>query len=122
MNRQKKRFWVWLAMTFAGGTLFQTTTTPLFYNPSQFTTRRGAYSGGCGEFYSNGVAASVDFCYLFDCDNGFFGGAVDPCDPLYPSLTDCDGYVPPDYFGDVTDITNTGTTSDTSSDFSDFFF
>lgn len=107
MNRRATRIWVWLAMTVAGGTMFQ------------FTTNTGAYSGGCGEFYTNGIVGSVDFCFLLDCQNGFFGGAIDPCDPNNPSLVDCPGYVPPTG-DDTTDGGDTGTTGDT--DTTDGFF
>ena len=100
MKRRAARIWVWLAMIAAGATMFQ------------FTTNSGAYRGGCGEFYANGIVGSVDFCYLFDCDNGFFGGAIDPCDPNNPSLVDCPGYVPP-ADGDTTDTTTGDTSTET---------
>ncbi len=60
----------WLAIVLGGATMFQGV---------GFTSNRGAFSGGCTEFYTNGVLTSVDFCYLLDCDNGFFGGLIDPC-------------------------------------------
>lgn len=101
MNRRATRIWIWLAMIAAGGTMFQ------------FTTNTGAYSGGCGEFYANGIVGSVDFCYLFDCENGFFGGAIDPCDPNNPSLVDCPGYIPPTDGDDTTNGTDTGDTDTT---------
>lgn len=101
MNRRMTRIWVWLAMIVAGATMFQ------------FSTNTGAYSGGCGEFYANGIVGSLDFCYLFDCENGFFGGAIDPCDPNNPSLMDCPGLVI-DVTGEGT--TTTETTTDTTTD------
>jgi len=70
MRRRTKRIWVWLAIVLGGATMFQGV---------GFTSNTGAYSGGCTEFYTNGVVTSVDFCYLLDCENGFLGGLVDPC-------------------------------------------
>ncbi|NLX21553.1 MAG: hypothetical protein GXY55_07755 [Phycisphaerae bacterium] len=80
MNRRWTRIWVWLSMFLAGATVFQT---------GGFTTRNGAISGGCSDFWINGAATSVDFCYLLDCENGFFGGLIQPCDPNNPLLVDC---------------------------------
>jgi hypothetical protein len=53
-------------------------------------------NGGCARFTSNGVLSATNFCVLFDCDNGFFGGVVDPCnDPSQgATLLDCQTYVP----------------------------
>ena len=60
----------WLIITLGGATMFQGV---------GFTSNRGAFSGGCTEFYMNGALTSVDFCYLLDCQNGFAGGLIDPC-------------------------------------------
>jgi len=80
MKRRGPRIWVWLAMVAGGAALFQTV---------GFSTNNGAFSGGCREFDVNGVTSAVDMCYLLDCQNGFFGGLVDPCDPQNPALLDC---------------------------------
>jgi hypothetical protein len=39
----------------------------------------GSSGTGCSRFATNGLSSSVDFCYLLDCQNGFFGGVVNPC-------------------------------------------
>lgn len=37
----------------------------------------------CIAFGSSQLLGTVDFCFVFDCQNGLFGGVVDPCpDPL----------------------------------------
>lgn len=84
MRRHTRRTLVWLAMMLTGATVFQT---------SAFTGTTGAGNHGCGRFMSNGLLSSVDFCYLLDCENGFFGGVVDPCsDPSSGALLlDCPG-------------------------------
>ena len=33
----------------------------------------------CASFASEQVFRTVDFCFLFDCQNGAFGGLIDPC-------------------------------------------
>lgn len=80
MKRRRMRIWVWLSMFLTGATVFQV---------GGFTTRNGALAGSCNNFWINGVTSSVDFCYLLDCQNGFFGGLVQPCDPRNPLLVDC---------------------------------
>ncbi len=70
MRRRVSGVWIWLAMIGSGATLF--TTFPI-------TGTTGAGYHGCQRFVSNGVSNSIDFCYLLDCQNGFFGGLVDPC-------------------------------------------
>lgn len=57
-------------------------------------TRRAAIMGGfilgggvllagpgtsCGSFSAESLLSSADFCFIFDCQNGALGGAVDPC-------------------------------------------
>jgi len=59
----------WL-MIFVGGTF-------LFQFP--ITGNNGIGGGGCTTFATNGLLNSVDFCYIFDCENGFLGGAIQPC-------------------------------------------
>lgn len=87
MSRWRRRLWVWLAILVSGASLFQTV---------GFTDLNGAYQGGCRPFAANGITSAVDMCYLFDCENGFFGGLIDPCDPAKPAFLDCGNYVPPD--------------------------
>ncbi len=80
MSRGLKRVCVWLALMASGATLFQTV---------GFSTLNGAFRGGCAQWTANGLTSAVDMCYLLDCQNGFFGGLVDPCDPQNPALLDC---------------------------------
>jgi len=102
MSRRKQRWLVWLAMFFGGATLFQSvgfTTTGT--NPS------------CYRFTSNGVLSATNFCFLFDCQNGFFGGLVDPCaDPSQgATFLDCQGAIS----GDTGNTqTSTGATTNSS--------
>ena len=90
MSRRRRHIWIWLALLAGGATLFQTI---------GFSANSGAISGGCRDWTLNGVTSAVDMCYLLDCENGFFGGLVDPCDPQNPALLDC---------------SNTATTTDTT--------
>lgn len=34
---------------------------------------------GCSSFSAESFATSADFCFIFDCQNGAFGGTVRPC-------------------------------------------
>ena len=56
---------------------------------------------GCTTFLAEAALTTADFCFIFDCQNGILGGAVDPCagtqdtsgeDPLF---TDCPGFFCP---------------------------
>jgi hypothetical protein len=76
---------MWLATGAVGAILFQT---------GPCTTANNAV-GGFPRFYQNGVLSSVDFCYIFDCQGGFLGGAVQVCDPTDPNqdiFVDCPGF------------------------------
>lgn len=33
----------------------------------------------CSSFVGESMLTSTNFCFIFDCQNGFFGGTVDPC-------------------------------------------
>ena len=51
---------------------------------------------GCTSFALESLLVTTDFCFIFDCQNGAFGGTVDPCpDGLpggpteQPLFTDC---------------------------------
>ena len=37
------------------------------------------YQTACMSFAGNEVIRSIDFCFLFDCQNGALGGLIDPC-------------------------------------------
>ena len=102
MKRRAYRFLVWLMMAATGATLFQTF-------PVSGDSGTGYY--GCTRFAANSVGNSVDFCWLLDCQNGFFGGAIDPCNSAAGAfLVDCDTYTPPDDSG----TTNTSGTQQTT--------
>ena len=34
---------------------------------------------GCESFAGESLMTSLDFCFIFDCTNGIFGGVVQPC-------------------------------------------
>lgn len=41
----------------------------------------------CIAFGADQLLGTLDFCFVFDCQNGLFGGVVDPCpDPLTDPL------------------------------------
>lgn len=103
MRLRTKRYWTWLVMLLGGASLFQVA--------GGFTTQNGAISS-CSRFWTNGIATSVDFCYLLDCRNGFFGGLVQPCGGPY-SVAD-DLLVDCSWFVDSANNTNTGTGTGTS--------
>lgn len=69
MKQRLNRWLAWLTIALGSGTLFQVTG----------FTNTNIPGGGCSSFYANGIATSVDFCYLLNCDNGFIGGLVQPC-------------------------------------------
>lgn len=104
MNRRMGRVWRWLILIAACGTMFQTTAVGF--------TRTGL-GGSCqlGNFLSNGALTSVDFCYLLDCQNGFLGGAIQPCGSNTTTaddlLVDCNTL---NTVGTNTTTTNTNTT------------
>ncbi|HOA73538.1 MAG TPA: hypothetical protein PL151_12040 [Phycisphaerae bacterium] len=69
MAQQLARGLRWLTAALMAGTLFQQVTC---------TTQNNAY-GTFPRLVENGVLTSIDFCYIFDCQSGFFGGIVQPC-------------------------------------------
>jgi len=50
----------------------------------------------CSSLAFDQTASMVDFCFLFDCQNGAYGGLIDFCDPNNPILTDCRNLEEPD--------------------------
>ncbi|MGB9624345.1 MAG: hypothetical protein ACPMAQ_05730, partial [Phycisphaerae bacterium] len=70
--------WLTIAATLAtGGTMYAIT------------------QGGCARFGGNYALTAFDACWLLDCQNGAFGGAVPLCDPTNPAnnlLLDCPTY------------------------------
>jgi hypothetical protein len=43
-----------------------------------------AYQTGCMSFAGDQFLATVDFCFVFDCQNGILGGVFDPCSGTNP--------------------------------------
>ncbi|MCC7294030.1 MAG: hypothetical protein IT449_18365 [Phycisphaerales bacterium] len=39
--------------------------------------------GGCASMGFQAASGAVDFCFLFDCTDGIFGGLIDPCSPIF---------------------------------------
>lgn len=43
----------------------------------------GAYAfqigAGCASFGGEQALIATDFCFIFDCNNGAFGGTIQPC-------------------------------------------
>ena len=52
---------------------------------------------GCAELFADAAAAGVDFCFLLNCQEGFFNGLVQPCDPEagFTFFIDCPELTPP---------------------------
>lgn len=77
MKQRLARGLRWLMAALMAGTLFQVTCTG---QDNAFITlpRLG----------TEGVLTSIDFCYIFDCQGGFLGGAIQPCGQN-PLLVDC---------------------------------
>jgi hypothetical protein len=47
------------------------------------------YDGGCYNIATKSVMSSIVPCQIFDCVNGFLGGAINPCNPLSPVFNGC---------------------------------
>jgi hypothetical protein len=84
MKRRMSRWAIWICFGLSG-TVFQ----------FPITGSLGIGGGGCTTFATTGALNSVDFCAIFDCENGFFGGTVQPCGTQstggQPLLVDCPG-------------------------------
>lgn len=39
----------------------------------------GSGTTGCVSFSMGSAFAAADFCFIFDCQNGLFGGTLQPC-------------------------------------------
>lgn len=81
MRRRFARILRWLMLALTGAMLYQTVA---------FTTSDNAY-GTCPRFTTEGVLTPIDFCYIFDCQSGFLGGAIQPCGD--PTTADDDLFV-----------------------------
>ena len=42
---------------------------------------------GCVPFLAESTLAAVDFCFIFDCQNGILGGTISPCSITFDPLT-----------------------------------
>lgn len=84
MKQRLSRVLRWLVAVMATGTLVQFTCTGQ-NNNAYITLPRLA---------EQGVLTSIDFCYIFDCQSGFFGGAVQPCGTTSDTdiFVDCPGF------------------------------
>ncbi len=51
---------------------------------------------GCASFALEQGLSAVDFCFIFDCQNGILGGTIDPC----AQSTDANGDLLPPLFAD----------------------
>ena len=43
----------------------------------------------CSSFTAETLVTSTDFCFIFDCQNGAWGGTLDPCNAASPTFVDC---------------------------------
>jgi hypothetical protein len=103
-----RRGWIWLAMVCGGVTLYQGIGFTTGYLPLFDGIIGGQQGTGCARFTDDGVVSSIDFCYLLDCQNGFFGGIIDPCPGgTGDLLVDCPTT------GTTAGTTNAGTTTGT---------
>ncbi|MFQ5495154.1 MAG: hypothetical protein ACE5EX_07205 [Phycisphaerae bacterium] len=58
---------------------------------------------GCVDIMTESFLTTTDFCFIFDCQNGLFGGTIDPCAGTgqgdrsgeLPLFTDCPDFVAP---------------------------
>jgi len=98
---RRQRAWIWIATLCSGVTLYQGVGFTTEYLPLYGGVIGGDRGLSCSRFATNGLSSSVDFCYLLDCENGFFGGIVQPCGDA-SAATD-------DY---LVDCTTTATTTD----------
>lgn len=64
MSSRKQRLGVAAAMTLSGGILFAGPGT------------------SCTSFLLESALDAVDFCFVFDCQNGILGGTIQPCGPF----------------------------------------
>lgn len=107
---RRQRGWIWLATICSGVTLYQGIGTTTGYLPVYGGVIGGQRGNSCGRFASNGLVSSIDFCFLLDCENGFFGGVIDPCGNAGTAgdlLVDCVN-VPGPVATTENDTTNTG--------------
>lgn len=62
MQRRSYRITMWLLILLTGSVLTQ-------FGPA----------GSCFSFGVDNTLAGTNFCFIFDCQNGFLGGLIQPC-------------------------------------------
>jgi len=43
----------------------------------------------CSSYVGQTSFVDLDFCFIFDCQNGILGGTIDPCTTQDPLFEDC---------------------------------
>lgn len=90
MRQRVVRGWFLAIAILAAGVLPQFATCSGLDNAYMTLPRLGA----------EGALTSIDFCYIFDCQGGFLGGAIQPCgDPTTAAddiFVDCPGFTTTD--------------------------
>ena len=68
MGRTGYRVIVWSLIVLTGGLVFQ--------------------AGNCVAFALDSTMAATNICYIIDCQNGLFGGLINPCGSPFTSADD----------------------------------
>lgn len=71
MPKKAKRYLLYLLFLTGGGTLFQ------------------GNNAGFARCAGDGTLAAVNFCFVFDCQNGALGGAIEFCGNGQDIFLDC---------------------------------
>ncbi len=62
-----------------------TLTLGLIFSGAMLLAQNGT---GCVPFLAESTLAAVDFCFIFDCQNGILGGTLSPCNDTGNQNTD----------------------------------
>ncbi|MEK6799454.1 MAG: hypothetical protein AABZ12_10845 [Planctomycetota bacterium] len=54
----------------------------------------------CGSYIGQSALVASDFCFIFDCQNGLFGGTVNPCSGIGSGSQTVEGTTRPPLFAD----------------------
>ncbi len=54
----------------------------------------------CSSYLGESTFAAADFCFIFDCQNGIFGGTIDPCSGIGSGNQTVEGNTIPPLFTD----------------------
>ncbi len=60
----------------------------------------------CGSYVAESGLITADFCFIFDCQNGIFGGTIDPCSGIGSGDQTIEGQTQQSLFTDC--VTNQG--------------